>query len=254
MAYAAPNGRVYEGTYDNPSGDKLRSRVFEYTGDGTLLRSWTIQGQNLDGPHGVQVGTFDGARPADPARQVAAAGRCASTASRASRRRSPGSRTAPSPTTPRGARTARSTSPTTRTPTLWRVPPGGAAGAVAAGPAARRRRVRRHRDRAVRRPLEVPRRGAERGGQLRRPARPRGGSSSVPIADGGKPGPVTHVLGEHAVRRAGRLRHRQVRHGLRRQPARQRDRGRSDPTARRRSASARRCSTARRARASSARG
>jgi sugar lactone lactonase YvrE len=60
MAYAAPNGRVYEGTYDNPSGDKLRSRVFEYTGAGTLLRSWTIQGQDLDGPHGVQVGTFDG--------------------------------------------------------------------------------------------------------------------------------------------------------------------------------------------------
>jgi sugar lactone lactonase YvrE len=61
MAYAAPNGRVYEGTYDNPSGDHIRSRVFEYTGDGALVRSWTIQGQNLDGPHGVQVATFDGA-------------------------------------------------------------------------------------------------------------------------------------------------------------------------------------------------
>lgn len=37
-AYAAPNGRVYEGTYDNPSGDHVASRVLEYTGDGALLR------------------------------------------------------------------------------------------------------------------------------------------------------------------------------------------------------------------------
>ena len=60
MAYAAPNGRIYEGTYDNPSGDSVASRVFEYTGGGTLLRSWTMRGQDLSGPHGVQVGTFDG--------------------------------------------------------------------------------------------------------------------------------------------------------------------------------------------------
>jgi sugar lactone lactonase YvrE len=61
MAYAAPNGRIYEGTYDNPSGDAVASRVFEYQGDGTLVRSWTISGQDLSGPHGIQVGTFDGA-------------------------------------------------------------------------------------------------------------------------------------------------------------------------------------------------
>jgi sugar lactone lactonase YvrE len=59
MAYAAPNGRVYEGTYDNPAGDHMRSRVLEYTGDGMLLRSWTIRGQDLSGAHGVQVGTMD---------------------------------------------------------------------------------------------------------------------------------------------------------------------------------------------------
>lgn len=58
MAYAAPNGRVYEGTYDNPAGDTQRSRVFEYAGDGTLLRAWTIKGQDLSGPHGVQVATM----------------------------------------------------------------------------------------------------------------------------------------------------------------------------------------------------
>jgi hypothetical protein len=59
MAYVAPNGRVYEGTYDNPLGDSVPSRVFEFRDDGTLLRSWVIGGQDLGGPHGVQVGTFD---------------------------------------------------------------------------------------------------------------------------------------------------------------------------------------------------
>jgi hypothetical protein len=59
-AYVAPNGRIYEGTYDNPLGDTVRSRVLEYTGDGTLQRSWTALGQNLTAPHGVQVATSDG--------------------------------------------------------------------------------------------------------------------------------------------------------------------------------------------------
>src|SRR3954454_17028719 len=34
-AYVAPNGRIYEFTYDNPNGDTVPSRVFEYTGSGT---------------------------------------------------------------------------------------------------------------------------------------------------------------------------------------------------------------------------
>jgi sugar lactone lactonase YvrE len=59
MAYVAHNGRIYEGTYDNPAGDAIRSRVFEYDGDGTMLRSWTIAGQDLSKPHGVQVATSD---------------------------------------------------------------------------------------------------------------------------------------------------------------------------------------------------
>jgi sugar lactone lactonase YvrE len=58
-AYVAPSGRIYEGTYDNPAGDSVPSRVFEYTGRGALLRSWTIRGQDLTGPHGVQVATSD---------------------------------------------------------------------------------------------------------------------------------------------------------------------------------------------------
>jgi hypothetical protein len=64
-AYVHPNGRVYEGTYDNPSGDTSASRVFEFdpgpeqAGLGTLIRSWTISGQSLSGSHGVQVATSD---------------------------------------------------------------------------------------------------------------------------------------------------------------------------------------------------
>ncbi len=58
-AYVAPNGRIYEGTYDNPSGDTVPSRVFEYLADGTLLRSWTVQGQDLSQAHGIQVATSD---------------------------------------------------------------------------------------------------------------------------------------------------------------------------------------------------
>jgi streptogramin lyase len=50
---------VYEGTYDNPAGDSVPSRVFQYTGDGTLLHSWTVQGQDLSKPHGVQVAAND---------------------------------------------------------------------------------------------------------------------------------------------------------------------------------------------------
>lgn len=58
-AYVHPQGRFYAGTYDNPSGDTVPSRVFEWDGAGTLLRSWTVRGQDLSGPHGVQGATSD---------------------------------------------------------------------------------------------------------------------------------------------------------------------------------------------------
>jgi sugar lactone lactonase YvrE len=58
-AYVHPGGRIYAGTYDNPSGDTVPSRVFEYDDAGTLLRSWTVRGQDLSGPHGVQAATSD---------------------------------------------------------------------------------------------------------------------------------------------------------------------------------------------------
>lgn len=57
--FAHPNGRVYAATYTNPAGDSMRSRVFEWTGGGTLLRSWTVPGQDLSRPHGVQVANAD---------------------------------------------------------------------------------------------------------------------------------------------------------------------------------------------------
>jgi sugar lactone lactonase YvrE len=59
QAYTHPNGRIYEGTYTNPGGDSLRSRVFEYSASGTLLRSWTVPGQDLSAEHGIQVATSD---------------------------------------------------------------------------------------------------------------------------------------------------------------------------------------------------
>ncbi len=57
--HVAPNGRVYGATYTNPAGDREPSRVFEWTARGTLLRSWTVPGQDLTKPHGVQVATSD---------------------------------------------------------------------------------------------------------------------------------------------------------------------------------------------------
>jgi hypothetical protein len=53
------NGRVYAGTYADPQGDRQRSRVREWSRDGTLLRSWTVPGQDLAQEHGVQVANQD---------------------------------------------------------------------------------------------------------------------------------------------------------------------------------------------------
>lgn len=53
------NGRVYAGTYANPQGDHQRSRVFEWSASGALLRSWTVPGQDLSSDHGVQVANAD---------------------------------------------------------------------------------------------------------------------------------------------------------------------------------------------------
>lgn len=57
--FVHPNRRVYAGTYSNPQGDTQRSRVFEWSRSGTLLRSWTVPGQDLSSAHGVQVANAD---------------------------------------------------------------------------------------------------------------------------------------------------------------------------------------------------
>jgi sugar lactone lactonase YvrE len=57
--YVHPNGRVYASTYSNPRGDSEPSRVFEWSADGTLQRSWTVPGQDLSAEHGVQVAISD---------------------------------------------------------------------------------------------------------------------------------------------------------------------------------------------------
>ncbi|MGA7147738.1 MAG: hypothetical protein WBX17_04510 [Microbacterium sp.] len=51
--HAHTNGRVYAGTY--AAGDELRSKVYEWTAGGSLLRSWIVPGQRLKASHGVQV-------------------------------------------------------------------------------------------------------------------------------------------------------------------------------------------------------
>jgi sugar lactone lactonase YvrE len=58
-AYPHPDGPIYVGTYTNPGGDSMRSRVLEYDRDGTLMRSWAVPDQNLAAEHGIQVATSD---------------------------------------------------------------------------------------------------------------------------------------------------------------------------------------------------
>jgi len=50
---------IFEGTYDDPAGDHVPSRVLAYSPTGELLDSWTVRHQNLNKPHGVQVAAND---------------------------------------------------------------------------------------------------------------------------------------------------------------------------------------------------
>lgn len=58
-AYVHPNGRIYEGTYESDAGQAVPSKVFEYTGAGQLMRSFTIKGQAIGQAHGIQVAQSD---------------------------------------------------------------------------------------------------------------------------------------------------------------------------------------------------
>ncbi len=59
QAYVHPNGRIYEGTYESDAGAGVPSRVFEYSGGGRLIRTFTIRGQELGQPHGIQAALSD---------------------------------------------------------------------------------------------------------------------------------------------------------------------------------------------------
>jgi hypothetical protein len=51
--------RIFEGTYDDPTGSSSPSRVFEYSPAGKLLKAWMVKGQDVSQPHGVQVAAND---------------------------------------------------------------------------------------------------------------------------------------------------------------------------------------------------
>jgi hypothetical protein len=53
--------QIYEGTYSNPLGDSLPSRVYRYSADGHLEQTFVVTGQDLSEPHGVQVAANDAA-------------------------------------------------------------------------------------------------------------------------------------------------------------------------------------------------
>ncbi len=54
--------KIFEGTYANPSGSPMPSRVLEYTSFGELYRSWTVAGQDVSQTHGIQVAANDAER------------------------------------------------------------------------------------------------------------------------------------------------------------------------------------------------
>ena len=58
-AYVHPNGRIYEGTYESDAGAGVPSKLFEYSGEGKLIRAFSIRGQTLGEPHGIQAALSD---------------------------------------------------------------------------------------------------------------------------------------------------------------------------------------------------
>ena len=59
LSLVAPDRTIYVGSFENPAGDSLPSKVFAFGPDGALRRIYTIAGQNLSQPHGVQVAAID---------------------------------------------------------------------------------------------------------------------------------------------------------------------------------------------------
>jgi sugar lactone lactonase YvrE len=59
LSLVAPDRTIYVGSFENPAGDSLPSKVFAFAPDGALRHTYTITGQNLSQPHGVQVTGID---------------------------------------------------------------------------------------------------------------------------------------------------------------------------------------------------
>jgi sugar lactone lactonase YvrE len=59
LSLVAPDGTIYVGSFENPAGDSLPSKVFAFAPDGHVIRSYTVPGQDLAAAHGVQVAAID---------------------------------------------------------------------------------------------------------------------------------------------------------------------------------------------------
>lgn len=59
LSLVGPDRTIYVGSFENPAGDSLPSRVFAFAPDGTLKRTYAITGQDLSQPHGVQTAAID---------------------------------------------------------------------------------------------------------------------------------------------------------------------------------------------------
>jgi sugar lactone lactonase YvrE len=59
LSLVAPDGTIYVGSFENPAGDSLPSKVFAFAPDGRLIRTYTVPGQDLAAAHGVQVAAID---------------------------------------------------------------------------------------------------------------------------------------------------------------------------------------------------
>ena len=60
LALVAPDRTIYEGTFTNSAGTANGpSKVFAYSPEGQLLRTYTITGQSPDANNGVQVAAYD---------------------------------------------------------------------------------------------------------------------------------------------------------------------------------------------------
>ena len=59
LSLVGPDGTIYVGTFENPAGDSLPSKVFAYGPHGGLERTYTVRGQDLSQAHGVQTAAVD---------------------------------------------------------------------------------------------------------------------------------------------------------------------------------------------------